>query len=316
MSTETIIQGRLIGPAEVGQVRRLLAEHPDWHRTRLSQELCALWDWRNGSGRIKDMAARALLLKLEQRGLVVLPPRQSSANNTVRNRALCLHNHDRTPIAGSLRALLPLSINLVWKDAADLAIFKSLIAQHHYLGLRNTVGENLKYLILDRHGRLIGALLFGSAAWQTKPRDVFIGWSASARRARLSYIANNTRFLIPGWVRVPYLASHILSRVSRRLDTDWQLKYGHRIRLLETFVDRNRFAGTCYRAANWIRVGQTQGRTRNGPRGAPPAPIKDVYVYPLSKHFRQELCDPPAPEAIGLPALAREARGQTGRAGR
>ncbi|MEA3254078.1 MAG: DUF4338 domain-containing protein [Chloroflexota bacterium] len=290
MNTETIIQGRLIGPAEVGLIRRLLHEHPDWHRTRLSQELCAIWNWRNGLGRIKDMAARTLLLKLEQRGLVVLPPRQRMPNNAARNRSLRRIDHDQTLIADSLRNLMPLSINRVEKGTDDLAIFKSLIVQHHYLGLRNTVGENLKYLIRDRRSRLVGALLFGSAAWQTQPRDTFIGWSVSARRSGLSHITNNTRFLIPGWVRVPHLASHILSRVSRRLDADWQEKYGHRIHLLETFVDRDRFRGTCYRAANWICVGQTQGRTRNGPRGAPPAPIKDVYVYPLNKHFRRELC--------------------------
>jgi len=290
MNATTIIQGRSIGPAEIDLVQRLLAEHPVWNRTRLSQELCDLWDWRNGAGCIKDMAARTLLLKLEQRGLIVLPPRQRTPSNAARNRSLCLREHDQTPIAGSLRTLLPLSINMIEKDAADLVIFKSLMAQHHYLGLRNTVGENLKYLIRDRHGRLVGALLFGSAAWQTQPRDAFIGWSVSARRSGLSYITNNTRFLIPGWVRVPHLASHILARVSRRIDTDWQVKYGHRIHLLETFVDRDRFLGTCYRAANWICVGQTQGRTRNGPRGAPPVPIKDVYVYPLSKYFRRELC--------------------------
>ena len=291
MSTETIIQGRSIGSAEVGLIRRLLHEHPEWHRTRLSQELCTIWNWRNDAGRLKDMAARTLLLKLEQRGMIILPPRRCSANNAARNRSLCRIDHDQTPIAGSLQTLLPLSISVVGENVDDLANFKSLIAQHHYLGLRNTVGENLKYLIRDRHGRLAGALLFGSAAWKTKPRDAFIGWSVSARRSGLSHITNNTRFLIPGWVRVPYLASHILSRVSRRLDTDWQLKYGHRIHLLETFVDQSRFRGTCYQAANWIRVGQTQGRTRNGPRGAPPAPVKDVYVYPLNKNFRRELCD-------------------------
>ena len=291
MNAESIIQGRSIGPEEVGLIRHLLTEHPDWSRRHLSQELCVLWDWRNGAGRIKDMAARTLLLKLEQRKLIVLPPRRRTPNNAARNRSLCILDHDQTPIAGSLRTLLPLSISTVEQGTDDLAIFKSLIAQHHYLGLRNTVGENLKYLIKDQHGRLVSALLFGSAAWQTQPRDAFIGWSVTARRSGLSHITNNTRFLIPGWVRVPHLASHILSCVSRRLDTDWQHKYGHRIYLLETFVERGRFRGTCYRAANWICVGQTQGRTRNGPRGAPPAPIKDVYVYPLSKHFRQELCD-------------------------
>jgi hypothetical protein len=236
------------------------------------------------------MAARTLLLKLEQRKLVTLPPRQGAAHNAERNRSICLHEHDQTPIAGSLQMLLPLSIDTVDQDNNNLSVFKSLVAQHHYLGLRNTVGENLKYLIRDQHDRLVGALLFGSAAWQTQPRDTFIGWSVTARRSGLSRITNNTRFLIPGWVRVPHLASHILSRVSRRIDADWQEKYGHRIHLLETFVDRDRFLGTCYRAANWICVGQTKGRTRNGLSGAPLATIKDVYVYPLNKNFRRTLC--------------------------
>ncbi len=290
MHTEMVIQGRSIETAEVDRIRRLLAEHHDWNRTRLSRELCAAWNWRNDRGRPKDMACRTLLLKLERRGLIVLPPRRNPPVNGARNRSMPLLDHDRSPVVGSLRELLPVSISIVDGEADERAIFKSLIAQHHYLGLRNTVGENLKYLVRDSRGRLLGALLFGSAAWQTKPRDTFIGWSVQARRSGLSHITNNTRFLIPGWVRVPHLASHILSRVSRRIDADWQKKYGHRIHLLETFVDRHRFLGTCYRAANWLCVGQTQGRTRNGPRGASPAPIKDVYVYPLSKHFRRELC--------------------------
>jgi hypothetical protein len=290
MITETIIQGRSIGHREVDEVRRLLAEHPEWNRTRVSRELCEAWDWRNAHGRLKDMACRTLLLKIEQRGLIVLPPRRNPPGNAARNRSIPLFDHDQTPVSCCLQALLPLSIRAVDDDADELEIFKSLITQHHYLGLRNTVGENRKYLIRDRRGRLLGGLLFGSAAWQTAPRDTFIGWTVQARQSGLSRITNNTRFLIPPWVRVPHLASHILSRISRRIDADWQVKYGHRIHLLETFVDRDRFRGTCYRAANWIRVGQTQGRTRNGPRGAPPAPVKDVYVYPLSRNFRRELC--------------------------
>jgi hypothetical protein len=272
-------------------IRRLLGEHPDWSRTRVSRELCAIWNWRNEAGRLKDMAARTLLLKLEQRELIVLPPRRNPPVNAARNRSLPLREHDQTPLVGSLQTLLPLSIDTVGTDVEDLALFRSLMAQHHYLGLRNTVGENLKYLARDGHGRVVGALLFGSAAWQTKPRDAFIGWGVAARRARLSRITDNTRFLIPEWVRVPNLAGHILSRVSRRIAGDWRAKYAHPIHLLESFVDRSRFRGVCYRAANWIYVGQTQGRTRNGVLGAPPAPIKDVYLYPLSKHFREELCD-------------------------
>jgi len=290
MITETIIQGRSIGQREVDEVLRLLAEHPEWNRTRLSRELCETWNWRNAHRQIKDMACRALLLKLEQRELIVLPPRQNRPVNAVRNRVVPLIDHDQTAISCCLQALLPLSIRAVDADADELQIFKSLIAQHHYLGLRTTVGENRKYLIRDRRDRLLGGMLFGSAAWQTKPRDTFIGWSLQARRSGLSRITNNTRFLISPWVRVPHLASHVLSRISRRIGADWQVKYGHRIHLLETFVDRDRFRGTCYRAANWIHVGQTQGRTRNGPRGAPPVPIKDVYVYPLSRNFRRELC--------------------------
>jgi hypothetical protein len=287
MCTEVVIQGRAIGAAEVDLVRRLLAEHPDWCRTRLSRELCSAWTWRNDLGQPKDMACRTLLLTFERRGWIVLPPRRHPPVNATRNRSMPLLDHDQTPVTGSLRDLLPVALRTV--DADELVVFKSLIAQHHYLGLRNTVGENLKYLIRDRHGRLLGALLFGSAAWQTEPRDTFIGWSVQARHAGLSRITNNTRFLIPEWVRVPHLASHIISRVTRRIAADWQTKYGHRVHLLETFVDRDRFRGTCYQAANWTRVGQTKGRTRNGPGGGPTTSIKDVYVYPLSRNFRREL---------------------------
>ena len=236
------------------------------------------------------MACRTLLLKLEKRGLLVLPPRRQAPVNGARNRTLGLVEHERTLVGASLGHLTPLAISSIGENADELVIFKSLIAQHHYLGLRNTVGEKLKYLIRDPQGRLLGGLLFGSAAWKTKPRDSFIGWNAQARRSGLSRITNNTRFVIPPWIRVAHLASHILSRISRHISADWEAKYGHGIHLLETFVDRGRFRGTCYQAANWIRVGQTQGRTRNGPRGAPPVPIKDVYVYRLNKNFRRDLC--------------------------
>ena len=182
-----VIQGRSIGPDELESVRRLLGEHPTWNRTHLSRELCAAWNWRNDQGLPKDMACRTLLLKLEQRGWITLPPRRNPPINGARNRALPRLDHDRSPIVGELRELLPLSVRPVDAEADERAIFKSLIAQHHYLGLRNTVGENLKYLIRDPRGRLLGALLFGSAAWQTQPRDAFIGWSVSARRAGLSH---------------------------------------------------------------------------------------------------------------------------------
>jgi hypothetical protein len=167
-------------------------------------------------------------------------------------------------------------------------LFQGLLQQHHYLGHRNCVGENLKYLVRDRQGRPLACVLFGSAAWQCQPRDAFIGWRPEARRAGLARLTNNTRFLILPWVRVPHLASHILSRVCRRLSRDWQEKYGHPIELVETFVERERFAGTCYRAAGWQRVGATTGRGRNGGHAASGS-VKEVYVRPLHPDFRQRL---------------------------
>jgi hypothetical protein len=157
------------------------------------------------------------------------------------------------------------------------------------LGFKPVPGENLRYLALAVTGQPVACLLFAAAAWQVAGRDRFIGWSAATRPTRLSLITNNTRFLIPPWVKVPSLASHVLARVSRRIVTDWQEKYGHPVHLLETFVDTARFKGTCYRAANWIDLGQTTGRTRNDRYSRIQAPLKDLYVYPLHRHFRREL---------------------------
>ena len=149
----------------------------------------------------------------------------------------------------------------------------------------------MKYLVRDQLGRPLSCVLFGSAAWKTEPRDQFIGWDAVTRERNLMYLTNNTRFLILPWVTVPHLASHLLSQLSHRLSSDWDAKYGHPIYLIETFVERMRFRGTCYQAANWICTGPTKGRTRNDRYTTIEAPVKDVYVYPLHKCFRRELCD-------------------------
>jgi len=285
----TVLQRHKTG--EVVQViRRLMAEHPGWHRTRLSRELCVVLNWRGAEGRLKDIACRSFLLKLERRGQIVLPPRQSQSVNALRNRCPVSVSYGTQTISGALRGLLPLQISAVAHGCEDHALFKCLLSRHHYLGLRNTVGENLKYLVRDPSGRPLACLLFGSAAWKSVPRDAFIGWDPQSRQRNLIYLTNNTRFLILPWVQVPHLASHVLAKVLRRLSTDWTGKYGHPIYLLETFVDRTRFRGVCYRAANWILTGQTKGRTRNDRYTTIHAPVKDVYVYPLSRHFRRELC--------------------------
>jgi hypothetical protein len=287
MASEWIVQGRTLSEADLAQIRVWRAEHPCWHRTRLSRELCARWGWRNALGRLKDMAARSLLLKLEARGLIALPPRQRPSVNGRRNH----HRAGEVPAAVGIQAplahLTPLEVVLVASGSAEARLFGSLLQHHHYLGYRNSVGENLKYLVCDRQGRPLACALFGSAAWQCQPRDAFIGWTAQARREHLGLVTNNTRFLILEGVRVPHLASHLLGRLARRLSRDWQARYGHPIHLVETFVERERFAGTSYQAAGWIRVGATTGRGRNG--SAPQGSIKEVYLRPLSRDFRSPL---------------------------
>ena len=289
MEVEQVIQGRRLSPADIGLVRYWLATEPGWNRTRLSRELCRRWDWRNGAGRLKDMACRTLLLKLERRGQIRLPARQRPSPNALRNRQALDLPCDRTPVGGTLGELQPLRIEALGEGHTALALFRFLLQRHHYLGLRNSVGENLKYLARDRHGRPVACLLFGAAAWKAQARDAWIGWNAAQRRGGLARLTNNTRFLVLPWVRVPHLASHLLGQVARRLNGDWLAKYGHGLELLETFVDRERFRGTCYRAAGWRHVGATTGRSRNDVHQTLVVPIKDIYLLPLSADFRRRL---------------------------
>jgi len=305
----TIIQGRRIGATELEEIHQLLASHPDWSRWRLSRTLATRWNWRNGVGQIKDMAARTLLLKLEQRGWIGLPRRRRVPANRMRQKrmptlALAVPPSPRAQTLQSLAPLVFSECSALGRDGAQQrALFEALLHQHHYLSYRSTVGENLQYLVSDAQGHPLACVLFGAAAWQCAARDDYIGWESSARGQNLPFIANNTRFLVVPWARVPHLASYVLSRIARRLNGDWQAKYGHPIYLLESFVQRDRFAGTAYRAANWMRVGHTKGRTRQDrPDGTwHQAPIKDIYLYPLHRSFRQRLqglCPKPKPVQI------------------
>jgi len=289
METERIIQGRWISPATVAQIRGLLAENPSWNRTRLSRELCERWDWRNEKRRLKDMACRTLLLKLERRGEIDLPPRQRPSQNANRNRQIMWMPHDSSPIESNLSVLRPLKIEPMEAADKDAQLFKFLLHRHHYLGHRNCVGENLKYMVRDQTGRLLACMLFGAAAWKAASRDAFIGWDRRTRERNLPFLSNNTRFLILPWVRVPHLASHLLARVSTALSGHWMEKYGHPIHLLETFVERDRFRGTCYRAAGWTHVGATAGRSRNDVHATMSVPVKDVFLYPLNDDFKERL---------------------------
>ncbi len=168
-------------------------------------------------------------------------------------------------------------------------IFACLMSEYHYLGYKGVVGENMKYLFLDNSGRYLGCMLFGSSAWKSQCRDTFIGWNEKVRLLNLNYTTNNMRFLILPWIRVPHLASHILGMISRRIYSDWLEKYGHPIYMLETFVEKDRFKGTCYKAANWQCVGVTKGRSRNDRHTNLKVPVKEVFIYPLTSNYREKL---------------------------
>jgi len=290
-----IIQGRPIGAAELDQLRQMLATHPDWSCWRLSRELAAVWGWRNGAGQLKDMAARTLLRKLERRGWIELPPRRRYTYNRMRQERMPTVelNLTQSCVVGPLPVLLPVAVQeCSGADQSTIgprALFEALLHRYHYLSHRGSVGENLQYLVCDAAERPLACVLFGAAAWQCAARDNYVGWQRKVRMQNLHLVANNSRFLILPWVRVPQLASYLLSRIARRVSADWQAKYGHPIYLLESFVQTDRFAGTAYRAANWVRVGQTKGRTRQDqPDGTwHRSAIKDVYLYPLGRGFRQ-----------------------------
>ena len=280
----------MVTPEVLAQVRGLIAEQPGWSRRRLALELCRQWQWHNAAGQIKDMAARTFLDKLEGRGWIELPPRQRRRGPGFAPRLAALPPSPSVEVNESLAQLRPLQWQVFSARQALAARFNAYLARYHYLPYRSTVGENLGYLVQDRQGRDLACVLFGAAAWKTQPRDAFIGWSAAERPAHLDRIVNNSRFLILPWVRVPELASHILGRVARRVARDWQARYGHPVVLLETFVERDRFRGSCYRAANWRCVGQSQGRTRQDRQHQLQAPVKDIWVYPLRANFQKVLC--------------------------
>jgi hypothetical protein len=288
------LQGRLITNADLDGIRQLRREHPEWSRRELSDHLVAAWRWVNSAGRPKDMAARSLLLKLQARGLIDLPtPRNGNGN---RQRAAQAPGPIQSellawppePIEGTLAALQPLRLEWVIELAQRRRV-ASRLRQYHYQGFAGAVGENVQYLAQDVHGRELAVMVFGAAAWQVACRDQFIGWTPAQRQRGLPQIANQQRFLILPWVRVPHLASHLLGLSVRRLSADWQRRYGHAVGLVETFVDDARFTGAAYQAAGWHRLGQTTGRTRQDRDHTLRVPRKSVWVKPLHPRFREHL---------------------------
>jgi len=277
-----------IGDKELRQIEMIMGENPGINRTQLSRKLCELWNWRFPSGALKDMSCRDLLRKLSDQGVIVLPEsQQGSRVHGNKPRSIPHLEHDTATIAGHLNDILPVSIEIVDKNGSPE--FASMLAQYHYLGFDRTVGRNMKYMVRANNGRPVALLLYGSAAWKCKGRDDHIGWDPKRRQENLQLLTNNTRFLIPQWVRIPCLASYTLSRISKRISSDWQAKYGHPILCLETFVDEQ-FEGTVYKAANWVFVGKTAGRGRDDFHNQCLLTVKSMYLYPLVRNYRKLLC--------------------------
>jgi hypothetical protein len=281
-------RGRVVTAEDIALIRRLIAETPGASRRRLSAKLCEVWQWKQSNGALRDMVCRGLLLMLHRAGEIELPPvRFQTPNPLVRRATPAPMLIDTTPITVTLGDLRPIELQQV-RRTGDEPLFNSLLAQHHYLGYAQPVGEHLKFLVWAK-GRPIACLAWSSAPRHLGSRDRYIGWSAEARRRNIRFIAYNPRFLILPWVAVPHLASHILSRIARRLSRDWEHLYQHPIYFLETFVDPERFRGTCYRAANWVVLGRTTGRGKDDHTNRPNRSIKEVLGYPLTSRFRELL---------------------------
>src|SRR6516162_8825239 len=281
-------RGRKISAEEIVFIRRLIAAHPGASRRALSTKLCEAWQWKQANGAPRDMVCRGLLLMLHRAGEIELPAiRFRPPNPLVRRDRPQPVLIDMTPLSGTLAEIRPVSLQQIRKTA-DEPLFNSLMEQHHYLGYEQPVGEHLKYLVWA-DGRPIACMAWSSAPRHLASRDRYIGWSAEARRRNIRFIAYNTRFLILPWIRVPHLASHILGRMAARISEDWQALYGHPIYFLETFVDPERFRGTCYRAANWVVLGKTTGRGKQSNSYVPNRSIKEVLGYPLTRRFRELL---------------------------
>jgi hypothetical protein len=280
--------GREFSHDDIQVIRRVMEENPALRRTPLSRRLCERFEWIKPNGELKDMTCRVALLRMQADGLITLPQSRISA---VRRRPHFVPTAatDAQPLLlRPVHELSALTLRQV-TSTANSRLWNEYIARYHYLGYTPLSGSQLRYNVFAGD-ELLALLSFGASAWKLAGRDRFIGWSEAQRLKNLPRVVNNARFLILPWIRSKGLASKILSLVSRQLPEDWQQRYGYQPVLLETFVESQRHRGTCYKAANWVHVGQTVGRGKKCPVHRPIIPIKDIWVYPLRKHFARVLC--------------------------
>ena len=274
--------GRDFTNKELDQIRSLIKENPQFHRAKLSREVCQMLQWLKPDGKLKDMSCRVAMLRMQEDGLIELPePLRAKA--VIRKIEFTPVTDPQDSILCPVNRLPHLQLQMVNKTNSSL--WNEYVERYHYLGYTPLPGAQLRYFI-TANGQILALTGFGAAAWQTSPRDKFIGWDHEQRKRNLHLIVNNARFLILPWVQSKNLASKILALNARQLPYDWEEKYHIKPVLMESFVEKNRFAGTCYKAANWCNVGQTKGRGKLGPPGKISVPIKDVWLYPLNKNFR------------------------------
>jgi hypothetical protein len=277
--------GREFDPQELELIRELIAKDPSLTRADLSRLVCKNLDWYKADGGLKEMSCRVAMLRMQNHGLIQLPaPRRRQPQSRI---LFTSATEPASVVDVPVHALPPLQIQLVaQKDVSRL--WNEFIHRYHYLGYKPLPGAQLRYFITADQQPL--ALLgFGASAWQCAPRDRYIGWNPEQRKKNLHLIINNARFLILPWIQSKNLASKILAQAARRIQGDWQNRYNYRPVLLETFVEKDRFAGTCYKAANWHYMGETKGRGKLGPYGIQSVPIKDLWLYPLESEFRNQL---------------------------
>lgn len=285
--------GRVLTAGELNLVRQIIADFPHLSQAELAHTICELLDWRRPNGKLKSPECVEWLQKLQECKLLTgLPDLRVTKPRGAHRFQPDPHSDPQPPLRGPLADCRPLELQLVG-DLAGRRLFQQYLQRYHPLGYRVPYGAQLRYLVRTRSQDVVACLLFSSAAWKMAPRDTWIGWSDAARRANLPLLVNNGRFLILPWVEVPHLASHVLALAARRLPADWLAAYRVRPLLLETLVDRP-WSGACYRAANWIHVGQTQGRGRMDRTHQARGSCKDILVYPLEPHWRQRLCQIPA----------------------
>ena len=287
MEFETKYQGKQITASDIEFIRLLISNNLHASRRQISKLLCEAWDWRQANGHLKDMLCRSLLLHLDRSGYIKLPPIKCRPNNPLANRKKPHKIRiDTTPIS-ELPPNETVEMRQVRRTTSE-DLYNSLIDQYHYLGYVYPIGEYLKYIFFIGD-RPIACIAFSSAVRHIKCRDTFIGWSKEKRQANLHLIAYNTRFLILPWISIYCLASQLLSQIIKRISDDWLQYYHHPLYYLETFVDTERFSGTCYKASNWIYLGNTTGRGKNDQTNKQNRSLKAVWGYPLVSNYRELL---------------------------